>query len=154
MTGRTSQLRASDAERERAAADLRHHFAAGRMAADELEQRLERAYSARTRAELRSALADLPSLAPRRAMTRLDRFQRRALRAHAAGYAGVNGTLIGVWALTGGAYFWPAWLLVPGTALLGCHAAGARAFSRAAGRAEPKRLGRGGARRQARMLGR
>src|SRR5207244_162233 len=43
-----TDLRVSDQERERAAAEIREHFAAGRLDADELAERLERAYAART----------------------------------------------------------------------------------------------------------
>ena len=46
-------LRASDADRERAADVLRDNAGEGRLDADELEQRLEVAYSAKTLGELR-----------------------------------------------------------------------------------------------------
>jgi hypothetical protein len=38
-----SDLRASDEERERAASEIRAHFAAGRLTEDELNERLEAA---------------------------------------------------------------------------------------------------------------
>src|SRR5436309_3108649 len=57
-------LRASDAERERVVEALRAHAAEGRLAPDELEQRIEGAYAAATRAELRPLLADLPAPRP------------------------------------------------------------------------------------------
>ena len=41
-------LRASDAERERVAASLREHCAAGRLTLEELSERLDEAYRART----------------------------------------------------------------------------------------------------------
>jgi hypothetical protein len=53
-------LRASDAERERTVAELREHALAGRLTVEELDERCERAYAARTRSELRALLADLP----------------------------------------------------------------------------------------------
>ncbi len=53
-------LRASDAERERVAQQLREHCEAGRLDADELGQRLEATFAARTLAELDPVLADLP----------------------------------------------------------------------------------------------
>jgi hypothetical protein len=53
-------LRASDAERERVAEALRGHHVDGRLDTEELQERLERAYAARTTAELRPLLADLP----------------------------------------------------------------------------------------------
>jgi hypothetical protein len=56
------EIRASDAEREQAADALREHFAAGRLDEDELAQRLEAVYAARTRSELLALRDDLPEL--------------------------------------------------------------------------------------------
>jgi hypothetical protein len=53
-------LRASDAERERAAAVLREGAAEGRITLEELSERLELAYAARTRPELEAMVGDLP----------------------------------------------------------------------------------------------
>jgi hypothetical protein len=53
-------LRASDADRERVAALLRDHATVGRLSFDELDERLERAYAARTYGELGLLLVDLP----------------------------------------------------------------------------------------------
>jgi Domain of unknown function (DUF1707) len=63
-----SGLRASDAERERVAEALRRHHLDGRLDTEELQERLERAYAARTTGELAPLLADLPAeRRPRRA---------------------------------------------------------------------------------------
>lgn len=61
------QFRTSDADRDRVAAQLREHFAAGRLTREELDERLTVALSARTHGDLRRVLADLPGpgLAPR-----------------------------------------------------------------------------------------
>jgi hypothetical protein len=59
-------LRASDADRNRAAAQLQAHFAAGRLTLSELDDRLTVALRAVTIGDLRRALADLPEPAPRR----------------------------------------------------------------------------------------
>ena len=59
-------LRASDAERERVAEALRRHHVDGRIDTDELQERLERCYAARTGGELTALLADLPGEAPPR----------------------------------------------------------------------------------------
>ncbi len=53
-------LRASDAEREQHADLLREHAAQGRLTVDELDERLDRVYAARTRGELAPVVADLP----------------------------------------------------------------------------------------------
>jgi hypothetical protein len=54
-------LRASDAEREHVAEALRRHHLDGRIDTEELNERLDRCYAARTTAELRPLLADLPA---------------------------------------------------------------------------------------------
>jgi len=54
------RLRASDADRDRVADALREHYAAGRLSADELDERLTTALSARTLGELNQVLTDLP----------------------------------------------------------------------------------------------
>ena len=46
--------RASDEQRERAAAEVREHYAAGRLDDDELSERLDAIYHARTEDELRA----------------------------------------------------------------------------------------------------
>src|SRR6185369_13802470 len=57
---REVSIRASDADRERVARSLREHLMAGRLAADEFEQRIEGAYTAKTVDELRTLTRDLP----------------------------------------------------------------------------------------------
>ncbi|HSR83996.1 MAG TPA: DUF1707 domain-containing protein [Streptosporangiaceae bacterium] len=59
-----SELRVSDAERDHVADFLSGHAAAGRLTTTELEQRLDRAYAARTSGELAEIVRDLPGLAP------------------------------------------------------------------------------------------
>src|SRR5882757_2906925 len=54
-------MRVSDAEREAAAAELREHFASGRLDQDELDQRLTSVFAAKTRADLNALFTDLPS---------------------------------------------------------------------------------------------
>jgi hypothetical protein len=53
-------MRASDAERERVVGRLRRAAAEGRLTVEELDERSERAYAARTREELAALLEDLP----------------------------------------------------------------------------------------------
>ena len=57
---RRAALRASDADRERVAERLREAAGEGRLLTDELEQRLEAAFSARTYGQLDTVLLDLP----------------------------------------------------------------------------------------------
>ena len=55
-------VRVGDPERERAAATLRKHYVEGRLSLEELSDRTGRALTASSRAELRTALSDLPAL--------------------------------------------------------------------------------------------
>ena len=55
-------LRASDADRDHAAALLREHHAAGRLTAEEFQERLDAAYEAKTLGDLDKLLADLPHI--------------------------------------------------------------------------------------------
>ena len=57
------EVRASDAEREAAAVRLRDAAAEGRLTFEELTERLDCAYAARTRTELEEVTRDLPTAA-------------------------------------------------------------------------------------------
>jgi hypothetical protein len=96
-----SELLASDADRDRVAERLRTAAGEGRLTAEELEERLERSFSARTDAELEPLVADLP------APVRERRSGRR--RPDLAPYLSVSLMLVAIWALTGMGYFWPIW---------------------------------------------
>ncbi len=63
---RRATLRASDADREQFAERLRHAAGEGRIVAEELEERLEAVFSARTYGELDAVVADLPGTPVRR----------------------------------------------------------------------------------------
>ncbi len=56
----TPDLRASDADRERTAELLRHAAGEGRLTVDELTERLDEAFAARTHGDLVRLTADLP----------------------------------------------------------------------------------------------
>lgn len=99
-------VRASDAERERVVGLLREHAGEGRLDVDELAERLDRAYAARTRADLEALTRDLPELPPKPPPAR-DR--RRELAGRLAPFVAVNLVLVVTWALTGAGYFWPIW---------------------------------------------
>jgi hypothetical protein len=57
-------MRASDADRDAVISDLGEHFQAGRLTADELDERTGQALTARTMGELSELLADLPGGRP------------------------------------------------------------------------------------------
>ena len=56
------KIRASDADRDRTAALLREHLAAGRLTAEEYHERLDLAYEAKTLGQLDELMADLPAI--------------------------------------------------------------------------------------------
>jgi hypothetical protein len=62
--GSDMSIRASDADRDRTAAALREHLAAGRLTTEEFDERLDKAYAAKTLGELDGLMADLPATGP------------------------------------------------------------------------------------------
>jgi hypothetical protein len=56
------KIRASDADRDRTAALLREHLAAGRLTPEEFHERLDLAYAAKTLGQLDELMADLPGI--------------------------------------------------------------------------------------------
>ena len=58
------RIRISDADRERATARLREHFAEGRLSPDELDERIAAALTAKTAGDVRRIMADLPDPVP------------------------------------------------------------------------------------------
>ena len=105
-----TELRASDAERERAAELLREHCAAGRLTAEELDERLEEAYRARTVGELRAVLRELPEESAPDAPGRGEP-PGPALRLPRPGLLVVAAAIVAVAAVTGGHGLWLLWPL-------------------------------------------
>jgi uncharacterized Zn-binding protein involved in type VI secretion len=77
-----SELRASDAERERVVAFLREHALLGRLTDDELEERIGLAYASVTVGDLEKLIGDLPR-ASRPAVSRLAAPRPAVSRPHA-----------------------------------------------------------------------
>jgi hypothetical protein len=117
-------IRASDADRERAVAQLRQHLSDGRLTLEEFTERVDEAYAARTTADIERALRELPHISvrgsvpagfgPVAASRRHDLQQRRNLRSSLVGYAAINAMLLLIWLVTCIAtgdlqYFWPIW---------------------------------------------
>jgi hypothetical protein len=105
-------FRPSDAERDRVAAFLRGHFAAGGITPAELDARLTATITARTYADLVRVLADLPVPAPTLQLAsrslpqagRLERRCRRLMYKVAGATAGLRGLpLPARWAIAGAA---------------------------------------------------
>jgi hypothetical protein len=57
-------MRVGHAEREAVAAELREHYASGRLTLEELNERLDKAFAAKTRSDLDALMTDLPSVRP------------------------------------------------------------------------------------------
>lgn len=68
--------RASDADRDRFASLLEHHFSEGRLTGDEFAERMDRVLRARSLGELYALVADLPDL-PAVAVLRARRLGKR-----------------------------------------------------------------------------
>jgi hypothetical protein len=96
-----ASLRASDADREQFVEALRQHHAEGRLTLEELTERTERAYAARTLGDLDALGGDLPPL---------------------QWYGMVTLVLLVVWVMSGAGYFWPIWPILGFAMLLGWQA--------------------------------
>ena len=89
-------VRVGDADRDAIAAQLREHYAQGRLTLGELNQRLELAFAARTRTDLDSVTRDLPYTAPSGVLPS-DRARHRGqgwsgTGAHGTGWSGAAGS--------------------------------------------------------------
>src|SRR4051794_37944176 len=114
-------VRASDADREQVVDLLRDHYGAGRLSEDDLSERIESAYDARTVSDLEVLVADLPF--PRATTPRRRSGLDASVRIHVSIFLIVNAMLIGIWAASGGGYFWPIWPILGWGIGRGCHAA-------------------------------
>jgi hypothetical protein len=150
-------LRAGDADRSAVAATLGRHMAAGRLTLDEYDERLARAYGAKTYGELAELTADLPTergsahtpapaLAGGPAPVRgCGRAMGRSGWVAGPGYAGRSvwaswlstaAVVVSIWLITsiasgGLIYFWPIWVIGPwGAILLMQTLGGARRYDR------------------------
>jgi hypothetical protein len=103
-----TDLLVSDADRARAAGELRQHYEAGRLTLDEFQERLDEAHRARTEAELERVLRQLPSPKLPTVSPRDTRWRSLAVQ-----YALVNVVAVLIWVFSGGnGDFWPKWVLI------------------------------------------
>ena len=117
-------MRASDAEREEVALQLREHCAVGRLTPEELDDRLAAVYAAKLRGDLKRLTEDLPKLGRReRHVEPATRQQRkRAEFTHDVFSFAIVGVALWIaWLLLGKGWFWPALVLVPWGAGLAIH---------------------------------
>ncbi len=109
-----SSLRVADADREQAVEELREHALAGRLTAEELEERIGAAYCATTRADLDQIKVDLPvsSTTIARALTKRKAQLRRRLAQEAGGSLTLSAIFSGAWVAAGAhGPFWPGWII-------------------------------------------
>jgi hypothetical protein len=106
-------VRASDAEREQVSRLLGAHAAAGRLTPEELDERLDAVYAARTHAELDRLLDDLPAAPVARAEDPARKLARARL-IHRAGLSVIACVVcVGIWAAAGASgSFWPIWVIL------------------------------------------
>jgi hypothetical protein len=137
---RRASLRASDADREQFVEALRRHHAEGRLTTEELSERTERAYAARTFGDLDALATDLPPIQPsapapapgRPASAELPARMRSPGPERAAAkaalvrsilwYGLLSLVLLVVWLMSGRDYFWPVWPVLGFMLLLGWQA--------------------------------
>jgi hypothetical protein len=113
-----ARMRASDADRDRVAAELSEHFQAGRLTQDEFDERVGRAINARTRGDLDELLTDLPSGRPAGALpTTPAPAGRVAHGTRWAGPAAVLAVAVLLFAVTAALPYghgrWAPWWLIP-----------------------------------------
>jgi hypothetical protein len=124
-----SHLRAADSDRSAVATVLGEHMAAGRLTVQEYEDRLARAYAAKTYGDLAALTVDLPSTAPvRRADTGATSSEvaprGRGVHPHAwQSWLRTSLIVVTIWLVTSLAswqlsYFWPIWVIGPWGAVL------------------------------------
>jgi Domain of unknown function (DUF1707) len=122
-------MRASDGDRDAAASRLRAALDDGRLDLHEYDERLQRAYAAKTYGELSGLLADIPGVTPPQqsqvypyagVSPPAEQPHSRASRVASwvGPYAGVVVVSVVIWAitsLTSGQlnYFWPIWTFIP-----------------------------------------
>ncbi|SCG55466.1 protein of unknown function [Micromonospora coxensis] len=129
-------MRATDGDRQTVADRLRVAVDEGRLSLAEYDERLQRAYGARTYGELDAVLADLPGArvgevaVPDRGLPAVPgpgEGRRSATAAWLVAlwepYLKVVGIVVAVWAVTGVLagellYFWPGWVAGPWGAVL------------------------------------
>lgn len=117
-------LRASDADRERIANDLREHYADGRLTMEEFDERIDAVYKAKTFGELAPLTADLPAPPPDPAVQKAEARRRRiaALRAVWGSWLTVSIICTMIWlisVLSGHpSTFWPIWVIGPWGAMI------------------------------------
>jgi hypothetical protein len=138
------RIRASDDDRERAVSLLREHHAAGRLTVEEFNERMDKAYAAKTLGELDELMSDLPAIDLYRLPdASLPPHYRRQIPGHGSYMEAAGGAIARphgrfspawtaawsswftvtlvcfvIWALSGAGYLWPLWIAGPWGAIM------------------------------------
>jgi Domain of unknown function (DUF1707) len=138
------RIRASDDDRERTVALLREHHAAGRLTVEEFNERMDKAYAAKTLGDLDELMTDLPAIDLYRLpdASLPPHYRRQIPGAGFQAAAGAGGLAWGhgrfspvwaaawvswfsvtllcfvMWALSGAGYLWPLWIAGPWGAIM------------------------------------
>ena len=126
------EMRAGDSDRQAVADKLKQAMDEGRLDLAEYDERLQKAYAAKTYGDLKGLLDDLPSATVPQRVTPTEPVPQQAapvpqlssaragqlVRAWLGGFGGifVLGTVIWLVSSIGSGelrYFWPMWLLIP-----------------------------------------
>jgi hypothetical protein len=110
------QMRASDADRERVVERLRAALQEGRLDLGEYDERMQRAYAAKTYGDLDGLLTDLPvgrSAVPPEAVAEPKRRNHTAewIFRQWQSWVPVAVALTAIWALSGFGDYWPGWIV-------------------------------------------
>lgn len=162
----SDHLRASDADRQRVADQLKAALNEGRLTLDEYDDRLRETYAAKTYADLRGPLADLPAVVPASrsqlepavpadiAQQHLHGATRKWMAGVWSGWISTSLIVTAIWLATwlaggtdGVPYFWPIWVIGPWGAILLASTIGG--VMQGQPRAEAERRARRQARREA-----
>jgi hypothetical protein len=113
--GKAGEIRASDEDREQLSTELREHVVAGRLTTEELEERLQAAYSARTLGDLDALRHDLPTSNRITAVAHEARRRHLARRVIQETGGALSLFVVGtvIWLSSGAiGQFWPMWILL------------------------------------------
>jgi Domain of unknown function (DUF1707) len=108
-------VRASDDDREQLITELHDNAVAGRLSTDELEERLQAAYAARTTAELDALRRDLPASTHQSELSHAARRSHltRRLIQETGGALTLFIVCCAIWFASGAnGSFWPVWVLI------------------------------------------
>lgn len=123
------EMRAADEDRQVVADRLRAALEEGRLDLSEYDERVGRAYAAKTYGDLDRLVTDLPAVSrhnpPAEPVVRYDHATAQWLAHVWSGWVPVVLVTTLIWALGGFGYYWPVWIAAPwGVVLLWTTVAG------------------------------